>query len=77
MTSQVLRYSLRELERDGIVVRREFAAVPPHVEYGLTELGATLCELARAIRAWAEENGPAVLAARRRYDGGTGSAPPR
>jgi DNA-binding HxlR family transcriptional regulator len=69
VTSQVLADSLRELERDGIVVRREYAAVPPHVEYSLTELGATLCEPARAIRAWAERNGAAVIAARRRYDG--------
>jgi DNA-binding HxlR family transcriptional regulator len=70
VTSQVLRDSLRELERDGIVVRQDFAAVPPHVEYSLTELGASLCEPARAIRAWAERHGPAVIAARQRYDGG-------
>jgi DNA-binding HxlR family transcriptional regulator len=68
MTSQVLTDSLRELERDGIVLRHERAAAPPHVEYSLSELGATLCEPARAIRAWAERNGPAVLAARQRYD---------
>jgi DNA-binding HxlR family transcriptional regulator len=72
VTSQVLRDSLRELERDGIVVRQAFVAVPPHVEYSLTELGATLCEPARAIRAWAETNGPAVIAARQRYDGSAG-----
>jgi DNA-binding HxlR family transcriptional regulator len=71
VTSQVLVDSLRELERDGIVVRQEFVAVPPHVEYSLTELGATLCEPARAIRAWAEKNGPEVIAARRRYDSST------
>jgi DNA-binding HxlR family transcriptional regulator len=71
VTSQVLRDSLRELERDGIVVRQEFVAVPPHVEYSLTELGTSLCEPARAIRAWAERNGPAVIAARRRYDDGS------
>src|SRR4051794_6013120 len=69
VTSQVLTDSLRELERDGIVVRYERAAAPPHVEYSLSELGATLCEPARAIRAWAERNGPAVVAARQRYDG--------
>jgi DNA-binding HxlR family transcriptional regulator len=75
VTSQVLRDSLRELERDGIVVRQEFVAVPPHVEYSLTELGATLCEPARAIRAWAEKNGPAVLAARHNYDAHAGDVP--
>ena len=68
VTSQVLRDSLRELVRDGIVVRQEFVAVPPHVEY---ELGASLCKPARAIRAWAERHGPAVIAARQRYDGGS------
>jgi DNA-binding HxlR family transcriptional regulator len=35
-----------------------------HVEYTLTGLGASLCEPARAIRAWAERYGPAVIAAR-------------
>jgi DNA-binding HxlR family transcriptional regulator len=70
VTSQVLTESLRDLERDGVVVRREYSDVPPHVEYGLTELGASLFEPARAIRAWAEKNGPAVRAARQRYDDG-------
>jgi DNA-binding HxlR family transcriptional regulator len=64
VTSQVLRDSLRELVRDGIVVRQEF------VEYTLTDLGATLCEPARAILAWAERHGPAVIAARQRYERG-------
>jgi DNA-binding HxlR family transcriptional regulator len=72
VTSQVLTDSLRELERDGIVVRQELVAVPPHVEYSLTVLGQSLCEPARAIRAWAETYGPAVIAARQRYDGAGG-----
>jgi DNA-binding HxlR family transcriptional regulator len=72
VTSQVLADSLRELERDGVVERREYTAAPPHVEYTLTELGSSLCEPARAIRAWAEKNGSAVLAARQRYDGAGG-----
>jgi DNA-binding HxlR family transcriptional regulator len=47
------------------------------VEYSLTELGASLFEPARAIRAWAEKNGPAVTAARQRYDDGCRSQFPR
>ena len=73
VTSQVLAESLRDLERDGIVNRREHSAVPPHVEYSLTDPGASLFEPARAIRAWAEQNGPAVIAARQRYAEGNGS----
>jgi DNA-binding HxlR family transcriptional regulator len=72
VTSQVLRDSLRELERDGIVNRQEFVAAPPHVEYSLTALGQSLCEPARAIRAWAEKNSSAVIAARQRFDGDAG-----
>ena len=55
VTGQVLTRSLRALERDGIVVRRYFPEVPPCVEYGLTDLGVTLCEPVGAIRAWAEK----------------------
>jgi DNA-binding HxlR family transcriptional regulator len=68
VTAQVLTSSLRELERDGIVTRQQFAEVPPRVEYQLTRLGASLCEPARAIRTWADKHGPDVLDARRRHD---------
>jgi DNA-binding HxlR family transcriptional regulator len=68
VTSQVLRTPYES--SSATVVRQAFVAVPPHVEYSLTELGATLCEPARVIRAWAETNGPAVIAARQRYDAG-------
>jgi DNA-binding HxlR family transcriptional regulator len=42
--------------------------VPPCVEYGLTDLGVTLCEPVGAIRAWAEKYGEAILTARQRYE---------
>jgi DNA-binding HxlR family transcriptional regulator len=68
VTPQVLTRSLRDLERDGILVRRYFQEVPPRVEYGLTDLGLTMCEPVNAIRAWAEKYGDAILLARQRYD---------
>ncbi|MCW2803618.1 MAG: HxlR family transcriptional regulator [Propionibacteriaceae bacterium] len=68
VTAQVLTESLRQMERDGIVERHEAAEPTPRVEYCLTSLGLSLCTPAQAIRAWAEENGPRVEEARRRYD---------
>jgi DNA-binding HxlR family transcriptional regulator len=68
VAAQVLTDSLRQMERDGIVERHEAAEAAARVEYYLTDLGLSLCTPAQAIRAWAEENGPRVEEARRRYD---------
>jgi DNA-binding HxlR family transcriptional regulator len=68
VTAQVLSESLRHLERDGVVARRDFSEMPPHVEYRLTDLGFSLSAPARAIRAWGDEHGEDVLEARQRYD---------
>jgi DNA-binding HxlR family transcriptional regulator len=68
VTPQVLAQSLRDLQRNGLLVRRSYDEVPPRVEYGLTDLGLSLCEPVTAIRVWAERHGPAVLRARERHD---------
>jgi DNA-binding HxlR family transcriptional regulator len=71
ITSQVLTRSLRDLERDGIVVRRFFPEIPPRVEYALTDLGCTMCEPVTAVRTWAERYAHAILAARNHFDHAT------
>lgn len=42
ISQKVLTTSLRELEKDGIIYRKDFKTNPPKVEYGLTELGQKL-----------------------------------
>lgn len=42
ISDKMLIQSLRELESDGIILRKEYAAVPPKVEYSLTEIGLDL-----------------------------------
>src|SRR4051794_34539216 len=68
VSQKMLTQTLRNLERDGIVVRSITPAVPVRVSYRLTPLGRSLLPVVRGIKAWAEQNMPAVQAARRRYD---------
>lgn len=42
ISQKVLTTSLRELESDGLIYRKDFKTNPPKVEYGLTELGLNL-----------------------------------
>ncbi len=48
----ILTKQLRELEKDGIIVRRVYAEVPSRVEYELTEMGWTMAPLMRAMSEW-------------------------
>ena len=68
ISQKVLTNTLRTLERNGIVTRRVYASVPPKVEYSLTGLGRSLCNLVGGICSWAEANIEQVQAAREVYD---------
>src|SRR5699024_8463502 len=39
VTHKMLSTQLKELERDGLVIRKEYPQVPPKVEYSLSERG--------------------------------------
>lgn len=71
---KVLTETLRALERDGLIVRRAYAEVPPRVEYSLTPLGLTLIEPLTAVREWTERHLPEVLAAREAADAAAAGA---
>lgn len=51
-TPKMLTQQLRELEADGLVARKVYPVVPPKVEYSLTELGASLFPILKAMYAW-------------------------
>jgi DNA-binding HxlR family transcriptional regulator len=68
ISAKVLTETLRDLERDGLVARYEYAEMPPRVEYELTALGRTLHAPLQALGRWAEEHTAEVLAAREAYD---------
>ncbi len=52
VTQRMLTLQLRELERDGLVVRRVYAEVPPRVEYSLTAPARELTPSLRAVGQW-------------------------
>lgn len=56
ISQKMLTQTLRELERHGIVHRRDYSEVPPRVEYSLTPLGRSLAQLVRQIEEWVESN---------------------
>jgi DNA-binding HxlR family transcriptional regulator len=68
ISTKVLSQALKQLERDGLILRRAFATVPVTVEYSITPLGNTLAEKLATVTQWAEQNIEAVLAAQEQYD---------
>ena len=42
ISQKVLTDNLRQLERDGIIYRKDYKTNPPKVEYGMTKLGLEL-----------------------------------
>ncbi|MFF3561314.1 winged helix-turn-helix transcriptional regulator [Streptomyces sp. NPDC002574] len=68
VTPKVLTQRLRQLERDGLVVRTYFPEVPPRVEYEISELGSSLAPLFASLADWSQGHMPEVDRARSRYD---------
>jgi len=53
-TPKVLTRQLRDMERDGLLRRRVYAHVPPHVEYSLTPMGKTLLPVVGSMCRWGQ-----------------------
>ena len=88
ISQRMLTHTLRQLERDGLIIRTVHPVVPPRVEYTLTPLGFTLGAALCGVWEWVEQNAATVDAARQAYDermvsesarrdGATSSALPR
>ena len=70
VSERMLAQTLQWLEQDGMVDRRAFEVVPPHVEYSLTPLGREAAERVRALADWIEVSMPQIATNwRRRPDG--------
>lgn len=64
ITNTMLTKTLRELEADGLITRRQFNEIPPHVEYSFSSIGRDLLPVFYAIMCWGfkhENDLPAIL----------------
>jgi DNA-binding HxlR family transcriptional regulator len=68
ITPKVLTQRLRQLERDGLVLRTYHPEVPPRVEYEISELGRSLAPLFATLAEWSAANLDKVEKARLDYD---------
>ncbi len=68
VTQRMLTQQLRELERDGIVNRKQFMEIPPKVVYSLSGLGLSLVPVFDVLEEWGARNIRQIEKARARYD---------
>ncbi|HEX5995610.1 MAG TPA: helix-turn-helix domain-containing protein [Jiangellales bacterium] len=68
ISRRMLTLTLRNLERDGLLIRTVYPTVPPKVEYVATEMARELYQSLVELTAWAERHRAAIAAARNAYD---------
>lgn len=68
VTQRMLTRTLRQLERDGLVLRHDFQEVPPKVEYQLSELGKQLLVHMIPLWTWVVENAGEFRRSREQFD---------
>jgi DNA-binding HxlR family transcriptional regulator len=71
ITPKVMTQRLRQLERDGLIVRTYYPEIPPRVEYEISDLGRSLAPLFASLADWASTNLDKVEHARNDYDAGS------
>lgn len=52
ISEKMLTQRLRDLENEGLIIRKDFKKVPPHVEYYLSEAGKQLTPILSELCKW-------------------------
>lgn len=55
MTHTTLSRQLKMLESEGLIVRKEYAQIPPKVEYSLSEIGQKFKSVLDVLGEWGQE----------------------
>ena len=56
ITYKTLSSTLKQLEADGLINRKEYPQIPPKVEYSLTERGKSLIPILDQMCEWGEKH---------------------
>ncbi|MCR5255494.1 MAG: helix-turn-helix transcriptional regulator [Acetatifactor sp.] len=56
ITNTMLANSLKEMENDGLVERKQFMEMPVRVEYSLTDKAKSIVPILLDLKRWGEEN---------------------
>ena len=56
ITYKTLSSTLKQLEADGLVNRKEYPQIPPKVEYSLTKKGKSLIPILDQMCEWGDQN---------------------
>lgn len=77
ISQKMLTQTLRELERNGLVIRDDLKTTPPHVTYRLSKVGMSLSAALITLDRWAEQNFTELDRAREVYDLQRCKGPPK
>lgn len=58
VTHKMLSSQLKELEKNGLLIRKEYPQIPPKVEYSLSEKEISMMPILQTLCKWGVENIP-------------------
>ena len=56
ISDKTLSNTLKELEADRLIIRKEYPQIPPKVEYSLSDRGKSLMDVLDQLCIWGESN---------------------
>jgi DNA-binding HxlR family transcriptional regulator len=68
ISQRMLTFTLRGLERDGLLTRTVYPTTPQRVDYELTQLGSSLWEAVEPLGSWARAHVSEILTSREQFD---------
>ena len=58
ISHKTLSNALKELEKDGLIIRTEYPQIPPKVEYRLSNTGVSLMDILDQLCIWGDAHKP-------------------